>query len=336
MKVDTKLSLILGPLVLGPLTVSLFLAYHSRVEQLELFLCLLLIAFAVGLKPLANYLGNVIFMADIREMNRFCLRVKQGDYDAEWPLPPEGEDEHELMQLKRNFYWMVHAIASREDWLRCRLNDTAQSMEKFEQLSFLDGLTRISNRRFFEIRVREMSARALERGEVFHLMMLDCDGFKAVNDTLGHLAGDDLLVRLAEILRLSTREEKDTPFRYGGDEFGVLVSGVTRKGAVDLAERIRRRFADLGIPGTSLSVGLAEGPGPRLADAEHAAEEIKRVADEALYAAKRQGKDRVVAAWNDAAPEPGPAPAHAPEAAPPDPAPRAGAPGGPGRAPGEG
>lgn len=302
MKVDTKLSLILGPLVLVPATTALFLAYHGHLEQLELFLCLFIILFVIGLKPLAHSLGNVIFMADIRAMNNFCLRVKQGDYDAEWPLPPEGEDEHELMQLKRNFYWMVHAIASREDWLRCRLNDTAQSMEKFEQLSFLDGLTRIFNRRFFEIRVREMVARALERGEVFHLMMIDCDGFKGVNDTLGHLAGDDLLVRLAEILRLSTREEKDTPFRYGGDEFGVLVAGVSRKGAVDLAERIRRRFADLGIPGTSLSVGLAEGPGAHLGEVEHVADELKRAADEALYAAKRQGKDRVIAAWNEAAP----------------------------------
>ena len=304
MKVDTKLSLILGLTVLAPMATALFLAYGNRLEQLELFLCVFIIAFAIALKPLANYLGNVIFMADIRAMNNFCLRVKQGDYDAEWPLPPEGDDEHELMQLKRNFYWMVHAISSREDWLRCRLNDTAQSMEKFEQLSFLDGLTRISNRRFFEIRVREMAARALERGEVFHLMMIDCDGFKGVNDTLGHMAGDDLLIRLAEILRLSTREEKDTPFRYGGDEFGVLVAGVSRRGAVELAERIRRRFADLGIPGTSLSVGVAEGPGPLLGDVEFVAEELKRAADDALYAAKNGGKDRVVAAWDDGPEQP--------------------------------
>jgi len=299
MKVDTKLSLILGLTTLSPMAAALFLAYDNRLEQLELFLCVFIILFALALKPLSHYLGNVIFMADIRAMNKFCLRVKQGDYDAEWPLPPEGDDEHELMQLKRNFYWMVHAISSREDWLRCRLNDTAQSMEKFEQLSFLDGLTRISNRRFFELRVREMAAWSLERGESFHLMMIDCDGFKAVNDTLGHMAGDDLLIRLAEILRLSTREEKDTPFRYGGDEFGVLVAGVSRRGAVELAERIRRRFADLGIPGTSLSVGVAEGPGPHLGEVEHVAEELKRAADEALYAAKNAGKNRVIAAWGD-------------------------------------
>lgn len=295
MKVDTKLSLVVFGLVCLPLGAALFLAHDGRYEQLEMFLAVGLLVSILLLRPVVLYLANVIYLRDIKAMNRYCLRVKQGDYTAAWDLPREEDDEHDLVQLKRNLYWMVHAISSREDWLQSRLLETRDSMQKFERLSHVDGLTRIANRRYFEARIRELARLGDVDDRGLYLMMLDCDGFKAINDRYGHQTGDELLVKLGEILRDSTREDVDCPFRYGGDEFGVIFSRSTRDVVLRIGERIRSRFLELGYDGASLSIGIAE---LRQGGCVEAMVDLgKREADRAVYAAKNSGKDRVIAAW---------------------------------------
>ncbi|BBD08590.1 diguanylate cyclase domain-containing protein [Desulfovibrio ferrophilus] len=294
MKVDTKLFLILFSLVTAPLATALVLIHEGYGELGELFLSVSAIASFLMLKPLASLLANVIFMRDIKAMNRFCLQVKQGKYNAAWPLPDEQEDEHELLQLKRNLFWMVHAISSREDWLQSRLSETAETKERFERMSYMDGLTGIYNRRFFDERLLELAEQAMNKGESFYLMMLDCDGFKAVNDVFGHQAGDALLVRLAGILQRFTREGVDYPFRYGGDEFGVIFTCVEQDAVMRISERIRERFHDVRVGDSSLSIGV--GRFEWAVDAEAAVEELKQRVDLAVYAAKNGGKDRVILA----------------------------------------
>jgi diguanylate cyclase (GGDEF)-like protein len=174
--------------------------------------------------------------------------------------------------------------------------DLRASEEELRHLAFHDPLTKLANRSVMQDRVTQALLRRERSGDGVSVIMLDVDDFKLVNDTLGHQAGDALLVAAAERLRACVRRE-DTVARVGGDEFGVLVTGVGRSDtdADRLAERILEAF---GVPFTlagrevpvSVSIGIAHS-----SDAVADEDTLVRNADMALYAAKRQGKARAEA-----------------------------------------
>jgi diguanylate cyclase (GGDEF)-like protein len=124
----------------------------------------------------------------------------------------------------------------------------------------------------------------------FAVLMADVDEFKKYNDAFGHPAGDEVLKKVAAILLSSTRSV-DCTARYGGEEFAVLLTDTTGEVAAEVAERIRARVAAQEFPGRkiTLSIGIAEFP-----EHGHTADEVISCADEALYAAKRAGRNRVI------------------------------------------
>lgn len=167
-----------------------------------------------------------------------------------------------------------------------------ENQERLELLAHFDPLTGLPNRMLFHDRLRSSRARAHRLGTIMAVMYVDLDGFKAVNDTLGHDAGDKLLSQAAAGLRASVRED-DTIARLGGDEFAVLFNGITSMEYVaPLAQRLINNLsmcvdhspAPLTV---SASVGVAIYP----SDAE-SEEQLLRVADVAMYEAKRSGKNR--------------------------------------------
>jgi diguanylate cyclase (GGDEF)-like protein len=127
------------------------------------------------------------------------------------------------------------------------------------------------------------------------LLMLDLDGFKPLNDRHGHLFGDLVLKRVGRVLRRAVRDA-DTPCRYGGEEFAVILPETDRLGGYAVAERIRRRvrrsFAERAVGGQQVEVALSGGIASFPVDGEEPSALIAR-ADQALYSAKRLGKDRV-------------------------------------------
>jgi len=154
-----------------------------------------------------------------------------------------------------------------------------------------DALTGIANRRAFD----EAMMSAAASGRAFSLLLLDLDGFKAVNDRLGHAAGDDLLRQVADRLATLTRHG-DLIARVGGDEFAIIAPGADTGQARRLAERVVSRIGDpyivLGSPaqaGTSVGIKtVLDG------DRHHNPEDLRRAADEALYEAKYAGKGRAM------------------------------------------
>ncbi len=158
-----------------------------------------------------------------------------------------------------------------------------------------DGLTRAFNKKYFLTRLDTELAYARRHRTNLSLIMLDVDHFKRVNDTLGHLAGDAVLVAVAQAVMRTLRAE-DVFARYGGEEFAVICRGVGRDHACVLAERIRSLVESTpfdtgtGAPlQVTISLGVAGMP-------EYAAEssvQLVAAADEALYAAKRSGRNRV-------------------------------------------
>lgn len=155
------------------------------------------------------------------------------------------------------------------------------------KMARVDALTGLLNRRALDERLPEEVARARRYDRPLCLLMLDVDHFKLVNDTRGHDAGDGILRGLGEIFR-STMRVTDGIFRYGGEEFVILAPDTDPSEAAILAERIRAAFQERS--GETLSVGIACLSG-LVEDAD--SEVLKLAADEALYVAKRGGRDQV-------------------------------------------
>jgi diguanylate cyclase (GGDEF)-like protein len=163
--------------------------------------------------------------------------------------------------------------------------------DRLLELSQTDPLTGLRNARTFEERLAEEIARARRYGHPLSLLFIDVDGLKAINDRGGHGAGDRALVRVAAALRRTARST-DLAARWGGDEFALLAPDTTSGAALTLGERVRTLVSeDARAAGETMtvSVGLATMSG----QAEATAGQLRADADAALYAAKRQGRDRV-------------------------------------------
>lgn len=151
-----------------------------------------------------------------------------------------------------------------------------------------DPLTGLPNRTLFIERMEHAIARSDRSGTHFSVLYLDLDGFKAVNDTFGHEAGDELLVTVSERLRGSLRAE-DTAARLGGDEFAVLLEGAGSSGAIETARRLTRTFStNWAITAAEVPIALSIGVAIRQ-DGE-GLDQLLRQADAAMYAAKAAGK----------------------------------------------
>lgn len=156
-----------------------------------------------------------------------------------------------------------------------------------------DGLTGLYNRRFFQESIGRELTRYQRYGDGFAVLLLDVDHFKQFNDTQGHQAGDRLLARLGQLLRLQLRSG-DVAARYGGEEFVLLLPGIRMEQALSIGERLRIMLSAKLVPDggesgpITVSIGVAGCP----AHGE-TPEEILRRADQALYQAKRTGRNRV-------------------------------------------
>lgn len=185
-------------------------------------------------------------------------------------------------------------LESIERALSLRDDEHALTYAQLAQMAFQDHLTGLANYRYFTIRFNEELRRARRYRHLVSLLLLDLDRFKQFNDTHGHLAGNKALEHIARILRSQARET-DLVARYGGEELAVLMPETPKHEALALAERIRAtadsrpvELADGGPQRLTASLGLATYP----RDA-HDAEALLAGADQALYAAKAAGRNRV-------------------------------------------
>ena len=185
------------------------------------------------------------------------------------------------------------ALAERIRILQSEKEALEQSERRLRELSVRDGLTTLYNKRFLMGRLAGEIEVAVQLKQSLSLLMLDVDDFKRFNDDYGHVEGDQVLIRLARIIRKSARDT-DTACRYGGEEFTLILPGAPAGLAGAVAERIRETFARQAftprtgkVVSSSVSIGLTE-----YREGE-AAEELISRADEALYRAKRSGKNRV-------------------------------------------
>lgn len=180
-----------------------------------------------------------------------------------------------------------------------------QANQALENMAMHDGLTGISNRRYFDIAIAEKFGLAKRHGYYLAVVMLDIDYFKQYNDHYGHLAGDECLKRVAQaIASVAARRPGDIVARYGGEEFSVVLPSTDMRGAIKVAERVLAAVRELDIAHGANPAGivtLSAGVGAlQPARESDTLERLLAAADEALYLAKKKGRNRVCGTANRA------------------------------------
>jgi diguanylate cyclase (GGDEF)-like protein len=170
----------------------------------------------------------------------------------------------------------------------------ANNFERMKELAYVDGLTGIFNRRYFEMRIAEELERAVRFMGRMSVIMVDIDHFKRLNDEFGHLLGDEVLRGVSTILKQHLRKV-DMVSRYGGEEFAIIIPETTGANALVVAEKLRRQIESHPFPGVprpvTISCGVADYPSHG-----NIRDELVAAADGALYQAKQAGRNRVIAA----------------------------------------
>jgi len=224
---------------------------------------------------LAAYVGSLI-VRPLQRLSGVAAKVAAGDTSVELPTGAGGE----VGQLTQVFKNLVSRVRERE------------GQGELERLSVTDALTGLYNRRHLMGTLANEVQRSRRLRRTFSVLLADVDHFKQYNDTQGHLGGDAALVKIAEILRQTTRGV-DSVARYGGEEFVVMLIEAPIATAAAVGERLRARVAaeDFGAGRLTVSVGAAEYP-----THGETPEELIASADAAMYQAKNEGRDRVIVA----------------------------------------
>jgi len=189
--------------------------------------------------------------------------------------------------------------------LKARIRNYLELKRKTDllaELSLLDGLTGVANRRYFDSMLDQEWNRCQRSFKPLSLIMIDVDHFKLYNDYYGHGMGDECLKKITKALRKTLKRPADLLARYGGEEFVVLLPEMNEKEAVNVAEKLCENVAGLLIPhkqsDTKSTVTISLGCASTTPKQDNTAEQLLKQADECLYAAKAQGRDKVVGCTN--------------------------------------
>jgi diguanylate cyclase (GGDEF)-like protein len=300
-QLDLGLALVLGAAALA-LACSLYYLGVAETGAMSTWLAVLLAG--AGVAAAAGAFASRRTMRPSRSVGE-PLSAPRGEASAagspaspqqqELGLTPSLDEVGNLMDSFSRMLSTIERQAQEIDRYALRLDSAYKEIEtssaQLKEFSFKDEVTGLYNRRFFSIRLEEEVSRYRRFNHPVAVVLLDLDGFKEINDELGHAAGDETLRGMAEIL-LKYSRGINVICRYGGDEFAVLLVETSKGGARLYADRIRYV-----LPGfhfahgrrVTASFGIASLP----EDVTPAPDALIRAADEALYAAKRAGKNRV-------------------------------------------
>jgi len=223
----------------------------------------------------------------VRVLGQHLHRIRAlGDYSLRTPQRARNE----LGELSRELNSLVEQVQTQQ------LQLIAQSRE-MQALSYQDGLTGLANRRRFDQSLADNWAMAQRQRNPLALIMCDVDYFKPYNDNYGHQKGDEVLRQLARIIDAVVTRTSDLATRYGGEEFAILLPDTTESGALHIAKQLEERLKEANIPHDfshicrrlTVSIGVAS----MVPESEDSPRDLVRLADEALYAAKAGGRNRI-------------------------------------------
>lgn len=193
-------------------------------------------------------------------------------------------------------------ITHKDYWRAIRNHALAEERsESLERLSITDPLTQLKNRAYFIKRYNDEWKRCDRLQVPLSLMMIDLDHFKRINDQHGHLTGDECLRKIAVALRYEIPRETDTIARYGGEEFVILLPDTDLHDAQMIAQRIIKRIGEMRVSheGSQIAMTCSIGLSTEIPDYQQNSQVLLRKADDALYQAKEQGRNKLVAHVDD-------------------------------------
>jgi diguanylate cyclase (GGDEF)-like protein len=264
---------------------------HQKLIRSSLFGLLL-----ASLTLLAITFGAIMYIRRhiVLRINRLNAAMQAHLQGKQVPVPESGSDE--ISTMGASFAVFVDARRQAEQQLE-QANMHLQKMNaELERLSTTDALTGIPNRRSFDQQLEHEWRRALRDGTRLAIVMADVDVFKRFNDTYGHQAGDDCLRQVAQVMSDQLKRSGDMIARYGGEEFIILLPGLDLSHAKQLAEQLRAAVAGLRIPhahGPTGHVSISLGVASNRPHLNMRVETLIHRADNALYAAKSSGRNRV-------------------------------------------
>ncbi len=247
-------------------------------------------------------LGTILFFGldrlvvrPVRTLQTAVRRMGEGHLATRVP-PLRGSELGELTNIiNRMASALQHERENLERSVSERTKELQDANARLERLAVTDGLTGVFNHRRFQEQLQAEIVRAERHKRPLGVLMVDVDFFKKVNDAMGHPAGDELLRRLAEVLSADLRQT-DLIARYGGEEFAVLLPETSKGEAMQVAERMRLAVETKINDGTTawpsrITVSIGVGTFP---DDGKGGENVLVAADQAMYVAKRQGRNRVI------------------------------------------
>lgn len=190
---------------------------------------------------------------------------------------------------------VLESFNSLEITVNERTAELAAANEKLLELSRIDPLTQLANRRAFEQDFNKLRAGVSRTGSIFSIMLIDIDHFKQVNDTYGHPAGDACLVAMGEVLAKFFKRDNDIVARYGGEEFIAVLINESREATIQLAEKLREYVEanPVEISGDTIKLTISIGVATSESMSRDDTENLIALADSMLYQAKEQGRNRV-------------------------------------------
>jgi diguanylate cyclase (GGDEF)-like protein len=207
---------------------------------------------------------------------------------------------YSIERYARADFVLARLLEEEQEKVRRANQELAERNEELKGLAEFDDLTKIPNRRMFEQELKRGWRRMVRTSRPLTLLLCDVDNFKAFNDTYGHQTGDECLVKVARAVQGSARRPGDYAARYGGEEFAVILQDTGIEGAQHVAERICQTVRNLAIDhaGSTVSktVTISVGAASIMPTHEREPEALVRKADECLYQAKGEGRNRVVVA----------------------------------------
>jgi len=238
----------------------------------------------------------IIVLSTREEADTKAEAFAHGAYDYVVKLPERAEL---LARIRHHSAAYVHKLQRDDAFRALRASQEALEEKNLEllRLSEIDGLTTLANRRLFDSRLAEEWRRSRRTGRPLGLAMFDVDWFKKYNDAYGHLEGDDCLREVARVLRDSVRRPSDMAARYGGEEFVVLLPETDLAGTRRVAEWVRKQVEALKMehresPGGEY-VTVSGGVAARASVGKEPPEVLVEAADQALYRAKKAGRNRI-------------------------------------------
>ncbi|MGE5523948.1 MAG: diguanylate cyclase [Rhodospirillaceae bacterium] len=225
----------------------------------------------------------------VSALDAAASRIAEGEYDTRTPV--DGSDE--IGRLGRTFAGMAKRIRDHTTGLETQIAERTAALER---LAYADYLTGLLNRRGMIDRIEIEKNRLQRQGGLLGVLVIDIDGFKSINDAYGHGIGDEAIVRCANLLREVMRAY-DLCARWGGEEFLIIVPGVTEPDELlATAEKLRIAVEEHPLQVGEVSVPLTVSVGCCVAAPDASVDAMVKAADEALYRAKQEGRNRVMLA----------------------------------------